>query len=236
MISGTSTASSLPHVVGREYAGVGATCLPLLQTAECLESASVSTTQEWPSKSFTASANRPLQREALFAEFSPLVRRLIRQYGDDPEIRQDLDGEIYYRFCALLDAYDPMRGVPLRPYLVRQLTASIYTFARHHWRRQRREVSLELNNGGSEPVIPVDPTDQWDHDLTVQQVLRALPEAINQLPQRQRQVVIWRYYEERSFEEIARQLDIQVATARSLLRHGLNNLRRRIAHARLECV
>src|SRR5947207_14177253 len=53
-------------------------------------------------------------REALYAEFQPLVRRLIRQYGDDAEMRQDLAGEIFFRFCILLASYDPCRGVPLR--------------------------------------------------------------------------------------------------------------------------
>src|SRR5579871_1501032 len=88
----------------------------------------------------------------LFAEFAPLVHRLIRQYGQDPELRQDLEGEIYCRFCALLEAYDPERGVPLRPYLVRQLTASIYTYARYHWRLQKREIAWEPRENAPEPV------------------------------------------------------------------------------------
>src|SRR5438105_12578189 len=72
----------------------------------------------------------PEDRDALYAEFQPLVRRLIRQYGHCPEIRQDLAGEIYCRFCTLVTAYDPSRGIPIRPYIVRQLTASVYTYVR----------------------------------------------------------------------------------------------------------
>ncbi|HLK55766.1 MAG TPA: sigma factor, partial [Chthonomonadaceae bacterium] len=90
-------------------------------------------------------------RERLYAEFAPLVRRLVRQYGQDAEMRQDLVGEIYYRFCALLDAYDPTRGVPLRPYLVRQLTAATYTYARQQWRIRRRETGWESGEGKVEP-------------------------------------------------------------------------------------
>src|SRR5262245_39584833 len=75
------------------------------------------------------------KREELFGELQPLVRRLIQRFGEDPEMRRDLEGEIYYRFCMLLDAYDPARGVPLRPYLIRQLSASVYTYARQGWRR-----------------------------------------------------------------------------------------------------
>jgi RNA polymerase sigma factor (sigma-70 family) len=162
-------------------------------------------------------------RDDLYAELGPLVRRLLRQYGQDPQLRHDLPGEIFCRFCALLDAFDPTRGIPLRPYLLRQLQAATYTYARKQWRRQRREVALE----GADPpagVIP-DPTRQWDEALAVAQVRSALPGAIEGLPARQRQVLLWRYYQGRSFEEIAQLLAIQPATARSLLRHALNNLR-----------
>ena len=166
------------------------------------------------------------ERDSLYSEFLPLVRRLLRQYGTETGLREDLTGEIYFRFCALLDAYDPERGIPLRPYLVRQLSASIYTFARHQWRRQRRETSLDAlkMDYGTHP----DPARQWDDVLAMEQVSKALPQAFARLSVRQRQVVVWRYYEERSFEEIAGRLNIQVATARSILRHGLNNIRRRL--------
>jgi RNA polymerase sigma factor (sigma-70 family) len=170
-----------------------------------------------------------IDRESLFRDFQPLVRRLIRQYGDTPEMRQDLSGEIYCRFCALLDAYDPTRGIPLRPYLVRQLTASVYTYARHGWRRNRREVSLDLSDGAFDSSFSEDPSREWDERLAMDQVLQSLPDTIARLPKRQRQVVVWRYYEQRSFEEIAELLQVQLATARSLLRHGLNNLRRQMA-------
>ncbi|HLK55531.1 MAG TPA: sigma-70 family RNA polymerase sigma factor [Chthonomonadaceae bacterium] len=167
-------------------------------------------------------------RDVLFAEFAPLVRRLIRQYGQDAEMRQDLEGEIYCRFCDLLDAYDPERGVPLRPYLVRQLSAGIYTYARQQWRLKRRETTLEVPEGQKEIVPALDPTPAWLTSLSQQMAAASLPKAMSKLPARQRNVVVWRYYQERSFEEIAQRLNVQVATARSLLRHGLNNLRKQI--------
>jgi RNA polymerase sigma factor (sigma-70 family) len=176
-----------------------------------------------------------MDRDALFAEFAPLVRRLIRQYaGEDPEMREDMRGEIYYRFCLLLDEFDPARGVPLRPYLVRKLSAAAYTFARHHWRRDRRELSMEFGEEMGDQGPSIDPTASWDHALAMEKVLNVLPEGITQLPRRQRQVVVWRYYEQRSFEEISERLEIRVATARSILRHGLNNLRRWIQREKLD--
>ncbi len=171
----------------------------------------------------------PTNREELYAQFQPLVRRLMRQYSDDPELGQELPGEIFCRFCTLLDAYDPARGIPLRPYLVKGLTVSVYTFVRSQWRRRRREIYVEPGIEISPDTQSHDPTRQWDHRLANQDVLKALPDAIVRLPERQRQVVISRFYEGRSFEEIAETLGIRPATARSLLRHGVNNLRRYLA-------
>ena len=50
--------------------------------------------------------------------------------------------------------------------------------------------------------------------------------AMENLPPRQRSIVISRYYEDLSLEEIADLMAIQPNTARSLLQHGLNNLRK----------
>jgi RNA polymerase sigma-70 factor (ECF subfamily) len=169
------------------------------------------------------------EREALYRDFSPLVRRLVGQYGDDPELRQDLHGEIYCRFCDLLDAYDPLRGVPLKAFLVRTLTASIYTYARRQWRQQRREVCLPGQEMTAIASIYQSNPPSWDEELIRRQALQRLPGALSRLPGRQRKALVWRYYEERSYEEIAGRLQIQVATARSLVRHGHNSLRRLFA-------
>ena len=168
-------------------------------------------------------------QHALYAEFRPLVARLIRKYGDSPEMRKDLEGEIYCLFFNLLEAYDPARGVPLKPYLVHQLTTSVYTFARRSWRLEKREVCLEAREEA--PAQLTRPSDQWDADIALRQIRELLPSVIAGLPLRQRQVVVWRYLEHQSFEEIALKMDIQVATTRSILRHGLASLRRKFEQA-----
>jgi len=170
----------------------------------------------------------PDDRDGLYAGFAPLVRRLIRQYGQDADMREDLAGEIYCRFCALLDAFDPSRGVPLRPYLVRQLSLATYTYARQQWRITKREATWEMDEARAEKTVAFDPTVEWLAAIAHDQAAALLPAAMEKLPARQRNVVIWRYYEERSFEEIAELLGVQPTTARSLLRHGLNNLRKAI--------
>lgn len=169
-----------------------------------------------------------VERYALFVEFQPLVQRLIRQYGDDAELREDLVGEIYFRFCAILDAYDPSRGIPLRPYIVHQLGYSVYSYARQNWRRHRREISLEIDSIAKTLPSVDDISTRWDDALMMQKVQENLPGAMSQLSARQRQVLVWRYFEARSFEEIADRLNVQLATARSTLRHALKNMKRKL--------
>jgi RNA polymerase sigma factor (sigma-70 family) len=167
-------------------------------------------------------------REELFASLQPLVRRLVRQYGADPELRADLPGEIYTRFCDFLAMYDPNRGVPLKPYLINKLSASVYTYVRSQWRREKREVEYSPEIGGETSPGPAILAAEWERELLVAEVIRVLPEVIQLAPPRQRQVVIARFYEGRSFDDIAEQLNVRPATARSLLRHGLNRMRQHL--------
>ena len=173
-------------------------------------------------------------RDLLYLEFTLLVKRLVRQYGKTAEQRQDLEGEIYWQFCGHVEAYDPERGVPLRPYIVRLLSASVYTYARKQWKLEERETALNQTEGDYHPALMLDPTPQWVHNVSQQQIIAALPMSLTQLPERQRKVVIMRYYEQRSFEEIAELLAIKPATARSLLRHGLCSLRKHISPLEVE--
>jgi RNA polymerase sigma factor (sigma-70 family) len=82
--------------------------------------------------------------------------------------------------------------------------------------------------------VVTNPTQSSITGLSKQQIVALIPKAITNLPARQRKVLIWHYYEERSFEEIAQLLDVSTSTARCLFRHGLNNLKRHILPADAE--
>jgi RNA polymerase sigma factor (sigma-70 family) len=153
----------------------------------------------------------------------------MRRYGTTPELRKDLRGEIYYQFRLLVDSYDLERGIPIAAYLTHMLSQRVFNYVRDYWRGESRYVHLEPELlegmlGGRSDV------DRGCEDtLQAQEVLEALPAAIAALPHRQRLVLVWRYYDERPFEDIAVDLGIQPVTVRSLLRHAVNSLRNRMA-------
>lgn len=168
---------------------------------------------------------RAADREVLYQQLSPLVRRLLIRYGRTPELRQDLPGEIYYQFCQLLESFDPQREVPLPAYLAHMLPIRVFNYVQTYWRFQNRYISAEPETLEAALPLSSENSDLWDETLHADQVLNALPDAIAALPHRQRLVLVWRYYDERSFEDIAAMLGIQPATARSLLRHAIKSLR-----------
>ncbi|MFN3649709.1 MAG: RNA polymerase sigma factor [Armatimonadota bacterium] len=165
--------------------------------------------------------------DRLYAELQPLVRRLLSQYGVGDEGRRDLAVEIYYRYRQLVNAYDPDRGIPLRPYLVKGLTFSVYTHVRKQWRTARVEMRLSTAMELQPGAFAVDDTEALQPILS-RDLRRMLLEAIRRLPERQRRTVLYRYYHSLSFEEIGERLQVRPATARSNLRHALETLRQEL--------
>ena len=167
----------------------------------------------------------PIERDRLFDEFRPLVQRLVARYGVSEDLRQELPGELYCQFSLLLGAYDPARGVPLRGYLVRMLSTSAYAFARSHWRRRCRYVSFDACLGSGVRGSEADLADMVIETSVRDELRSRLPRALSQLSPRQRSIVVSRFYEGRSFEDIAQELGIQTVSVRSLLRYALARLR-----------
>lgn len=163
-------------------------------------------------------------RDLLYAQFQPLIGSLLRRFGRTPELRKDLVGEIYCQFCRIVNSYNPERGVPICAYIPRMLSHAVFNYVRDYWRKENRYVPME----DEERALPADNdpwTSDWEDLLFTDEFRDALPKAIARLPHRQRLVLVWRYYDEREFDQIAEQLAIKPATARSLLRHAINSLR-----------
>jgi RNA polymerase sigma factor (sigma-70 family) len=162
-------------------------------------------------------------RDALYEQLQPLVRRLLRQYGaEQAPLREEVSGQVYRDFCSLLTAYDPALGVPLLPYLTRSLSAGAFTFSldRAQFERSEPVTALDSPASGMEHNTGAG----CDHERLAAAVLKALPSVIARLPWDQRQVMVLRYYEGLSVEEIARRLLIGTPAAYSLLQVGLSEL------------
>jgi RNA polymerase sigma factor (sigma-70 family) len=139
-------------------------------------------------------------------------------------MRQYLSVQIRALFDQFLRAYEPRCGVPLRAYLVRTLTVSAYSLVANH--RRQGDGGDGLQDGLQDAATPELSSAVQDPYRRLREIVLGLPEAISALPLRQRQAVIWRYYDGCSLDAIAGLLRIEPASVRALLRRAIRQLRR----------
>jgi DNA-directed RNA polymerase specialized sigma24 family protein len=151
-----------------------------------------------------APANPGLDAEALFVALDPVVTRLLRAYGPQAELSTALRADVYHRFRAHVGEYAPECGVPLRPYLVRQLTASVESLM--HLPQYRADARARGAAGHTASSGAPGARTTSCHEQPSGAELKWLPHAIALLPDVHSKVLLWRFYDALSFEEIARLL------------------------------
>ena len=153
------------------------------------------------------------------------LNTLISSYYDD-----------IYRFCLYLtgqeaDSYDITQEVFLRfikymdSYQHRNLKGYLLIIARNlcrdHFHRRKEPVSIE------EAVW----LGREDKRLSNLEDSLLLHKALQQLPMKQREIIVMRIYEELPFHEIARITGCNLSTAKSRFRLGIKNLRNQLEDA-----
>lgn len=154
--------------------------------------------------------DEPTDYERFVAENSVALQRfaylVIGNREDAHDAVQDALLGAYPRWATLVG--DP------GPYLRR----SIVNAHRTRWRRYRRETPVADAWVPTDATGGVDGVVDW---LTLDRLSR-------QLPRRQRAALVLRFYEDRSFAEIAEVLGCAESSARSLVHRGLADLRQKL--------
>jgi RNA polymerase sigma-70 factor (ECF subfamily) len=130
--------------------------------------------------------------------------------------------------CSRQDAEDVLQTIFVRIVRKRRhlaaarcLDAYVYQIARNEatsfLRRHRRERFLESD---AQPwLLPTEPAD------TGRETAEALQAALTRLPPRQREIVVLKTYQDKTFREIAVMLDLSLNTVASRYRYGMEKLR-----------
>ena len=105
----------------------------------------------------------------------------------------------------------------LKAYLFTMARNEAYTLAR---RRNRREIPVDPQAFGLIPAAPADPPAPEEAEAAARH-LAALPE-------KQRDVVVLKIYEDMTFDDISASLGISLNTAASRYRYGIEKLKRRL--------
>jgi RNA polymerase sigma-70 factor, ECF subfamily len=133
----------------------------------------------------------------------------------DATLAEDLTAQVFLKALEGLDTYEP-RGVPFRSWLYRIAHARIVD----HWRRQARHQEVMLVDSmpamGPSPEDVVMAQSQWELAIDL----------LDALTDEQRDVIIMRFLEELSLEEIAKALGKTVGAVKALQHRALASLAR----------
>lgn len=163
--------------------------------------------------------------EALYLALEPSVRRFVRRLIGAHELEDDLLQVIFLALFQHIKRIDPPEH--LRPYVYRMARNRCYD----ELRRQGRYKPLSMDDdavevvvsfaGASETPQPEDAA-YW---LLLQLEVR---EAMEQLPELQRQALILYAEEGLSYAEIATAMNTSTGTIKSRIHHAKKGLRRRL--------
>lgn len=127
---------------------------------------------------------------------------------------EDLTSEVFLYCYSRYDTYDPEKS---------SITTWLYLIVNSRVKNYYRDHVSYVDYDEVADVMQAQGVD-LDAGVYLEQLYTALMSAIRELPWRQQQIVMMRYFENRSSEEIGQILGIRPSNVRVLLSRALNKL------------
>lgn len=168
----------------------------------------------------------------LRAQIEPSVRRFVRRLTGGSDAEEDILQDVFIALYRNLDRIDPIEK--LRPYVFGIARRRAYDELR---RRRFDTVSLDEEPEEDDFYLPIASTDTPPEDVTHWLLLQLeVQQAMERLPEIQRQVLIMYSEENLSYQEIAEILETNVGTVKSRIHYAKRTLRGMLRPAILEAI
>ncbi len=152
----------------------------------------------------------------LYESYAQTIYRYIVHRVPTAADAEDLTAEVFVKMVEGLSEYR-VADVPFEAWLYRIAAARIADYYRHHARRPLTELSDDLPE--HEPLV--------EEQILYQQELGSLQDAFRQLSDDQQNILIFRFVERKSHEEVGRILNKSVSAVKTIQYRALKALAKR---------
>ncbi len=161
----------------------------------------------------------------LIERHSARVRSYIGMMVKDDDVADDIFQETFIKAVKVIDEGRYTDSGKFLSWVLRIAHNRVLD----HFRRQKSSRQINEAEAGYDVIGTMRFSEPTAEDEMVQgEMVQAIRDMIDLLPDEQREVVRLRYYSKLSFQEIADETDVSINTALGRMRYALINLRRMI--------
>jgi RNA polymerase sigma-70 factor, ECF subfamily len=189
-------------------------------TNAAVNSTAITTLNGHPSDAAVMTAlcqSHPAALEILYDRYGGLVYKLALRILSQPEAAADLTQEVFLNLWKQPDRYDPSRGS-----LAVFLTVLTRSRALNRIRQFKSQQQLTARIG--QEVLPTHYERPGLERLSLEELADRVRQALQTIPEAQRQVLEWAYYDGLSQSDITEKTGIPLGTVKSRSRQGLLKL------------
>lgn len=161
---------------------------------------------------------------ALVTRFAaPLSRYVVRLAGLSPDDAQDVLQEVFIKVYRNLNSYNPQ--MPLSSWVYRIAHNETIT----HLRKNAARPAVSMDSEEGEAIAATLRSDlDLSKELDEKIVAERIQEVVNSLPERYRDVVVLRYFEDKDYQEISDILKKPPGTVATLLSRAKEKLKKMV--------
>ena len=151
--------------------------------------------------------------EEIYREYGSKVRAYIRSRVNNPQDAEDLQSEVFLKIQKKAADYEKEKGA---------VSTWIYTIAHNtvidYYRTSRLTESIDEEREGEMIPSQLIAEDEVDRELLQRETLRELSEAMEELSEEERLVIVYHYYDGITLQDIAEKTGLSYGQVK--LRHG----------------
>ena len=152
-----------------------------------------------------------MTEEEVFSQYHDKIEYYIYGKVSDKYVAEDLTSVVFLKVCEKLSGYDASKA---------SVATWIYTIANNtvidYYRTHKvlEEIPEEIAN-----------TDEIDENIINEEMLSELAGALRQLPERERDLLVLRYYDNMTLKDIAVKMGMSYANAKVVHAKAINRMR-----------